>query len=119
MGTLILQRQPQVVALECSAIPDIEYTALKKLTEGEEKLREAGITLWLVGLNPAPSRTIQRAPLGATLGNERIFQDIGQAVEAYTQRFGREHRRTDMLDSCSEVSSTICFAGTPIGIRYQ
>lgn len=89
MQTLILQRQPQVVALECSAIPDIEYTALKQLTEGEEKLREAGITLWLVGLNPAPSRTIQRAPLGATLGDGRIFQDIGQAVEAYTQRFGQ------------------------------
>ena len=40
--------------MECSAIPDFEYTALQRLATGEERLREAGIEFWLVGLNPAP-----------------------------------------------------------------
>ena len=87
MRALILERDPQVVALECSAIPDLEYTALQRLAAGEEKLRDAGIELWLVGLNPVPLHTIQRSPLAATLGNERMFLNIGQAVDAYLERY--------------------------------
>lgn len=90
MRALILEKQPQVVAMECSAIPDFEYTALQRLAAGEEKLRDAGIELWLVGLNPVPLATVQRSPLGATLGHERMFLNIGQAVEAYRQRSGQE-----------------------------
>jgi high affinity sulfate transporter 1 len=86
MRALILERQPQVVILECSAIPDFEYTALQKLATGEEKLREAGIEFWLAGLNPVPLGTIQRSPLGATLGDERIYLDVIEAVQAYEQR---------------------------------
>jgi hypothetical protein len=40
---LVAQTQPKVIVLECSAIPDIEYTALVKLTEAEEGLRERGV----------------------------------------------------------------------------
>ena len=87
--TLILEKEPRVVALECSAIPDLEYTALQKLAAGEEKLREAGIALWLVSLNPVPLHTIQRSPLGATLGDERMFLNIGQAVDAYLERYNQ------------------------------
>jgi SulP family sulfate permease len=87
MRALILEQDPQVVALECSAIPDLEYTALQKLAAGEEKLRDAGIELWLVGLNPVPLHTIQRSPLAATLGDERMFLNIGQAVDAYLERY--------------------------------
>ena len=85
MGAMVRQHQPQVVVLDCSAIPEIEYTALRQLTEGEEKLREAGITLWLAALNPAPLYTVERSALGATLGHERMFFNLEQAVEAYVQ----------------------------------
>jgi hypothetical protein len=34
-----------------------------------------------------PLATVRRSPLAATLGDERMFQDIVQAVEAYEQRF--------------------------------
>jgi hypothetical protein len=49
----------------------------------EEKLREQGITLWLAALNPEPLEVIERSPLGATLGHERTFFNLEQAVEAY------------------------------------
>ena len=84
--SLLRQRQPQVFVLDCSAIPDIEYTALKQLTEGEKKLREAGITLWLAALNPDPLLTIERSPLGATLGHERMAFNLEKAVEKYLQQ---------------------------------
>jgi MFS superfamily sulfate permease-like transporter len=87
MRALILERQPQVVILECSAIPDFEYTAMQKLATGEEKLRDAGIEFWLAGLNPVPLGTIQRSPLGATLGEQRIYLDIIEAVKAYEERY--------------------------------
>ncbi len=80
---LIQQEQPRVIALDCSAIPDIEYTALKQMITFEERLREAGIMLWLAALNPEPLRTIQRSSFGEVLGHERMFFDLERAVEAY------------------------------------
>lgn len=83
------QRLPHVVVLDRSAIPESEYTALKQWTGCDEKLRDAGSTLWLVALNPAPLYSIERSSLGVTLGHERMFFNRGQAVEAYMQRTGQ------------------------------
>ena len=46
------EAQPKVVVLDLSAVPDLEYTALKALIEGEKRQRELGVSTWLVGLNP-------------------------------------------------------------------
>ena len=83
LWALIEAGQPKVLILELSAVPDFEYTALTMLDDFEEKLRERGITLWLAGLNPVPLEVIRRSPLGATLGEERMFYNLQMAVEAY------------------------------------
>jgi MFS superfamily sulfate permease-like transporter len=75
-----------VVILECSAIPDFEYTALRTLTQAEEKMREHGITLWLCTLNPLALEAIRRSPLGQALGDERMFFNLREAVKAYETR---------------------------------
>jgi hypothetical protein len=54
------------------------------MTELEESLRQAGITLWVSALNPSALEVVRRSPLGKTLGNERMFYDIQEAVGAYT-----------------------------------
>ena len=74
---------PRVVALDLSAVPDLEYSALKMLTEGEERLRERGIQLWLVALNPDVLTVVQRSPLGERLGRERLIFTVARAVERY------------------------------------
>lgn len=84
--TLIIKTQPRVLVLDCSAIPDIEYTALEMLIELEENLRKQGITLWLSALNPEPLKIIERSPLGTALGHERMFFNLEQAVEAYEKQ---------------------------------
>jgi len=83
LWALVLQVQPHILVIDFSAIPDLEYTALNLLTEFEEELSAQGITLWLAALNPEPLKIIRRSPLGEKLGNERLFFNAEQAVEAY------------------------------------
>jgi high affinity sulfate transporter 1 len=83
MWPMVREVKPKVLLLDCSAIPDIEYTALKMLANAEEKLREEGVSLWLAALNPEALRVIQRSPLGEVLGRERTFFNVVTAVEAY------------------------------------
>jgi high affinity sulfate transporter 1 len=85
MWPLIHRAKPRVVLLDCSAIPDIEYTALRMLTDAEEKLRQSGITLWLAALNPAALDVIRRTPLEKVLGRSRMFFNVEQAVEAWRE----------------------------------
>ena len=80
---LVKQAQPRVVILECSAIPDFEYTALVALAGAQERLREAGIALWLCSLNPQALEIIRRSRLNDAMGTERMFVNLPQAVQAY------------------------------------
>jgi high affinity sulfate transporter 1 len=89
MRALAAQAQPRVIVLECSAIPDIEYTALVMLTEAEEDLRARGVELWLAAVNPDLLKTIERAPLGAALGHERMFFNLHKVIEAWQGRPAR------------------------------
>ncbi|HTS66550.1 MAG TPA: SulP family inorganic anion transporter [Candidatus Acidoferrales bacterium] len=86
---LIRQSQPKVLVLDCSAVTDLEYTALRMLTDGEETLRTQHITLWLAALNPATLAVIRRSPLGEILGRERMFFDLAQAVTRYRTLYGQ------------------------------
>ena len=83
---LVAEFQPTVVAIDFGAVPDLEYTALKMLTEGEKRERERGITLWLVGLTPGVLRMVQRSPLGAALGRERMQFSLELAVAGYLEQ---------------------------------
>ena len=80
---LINEAKPKVVVLDLSGVFDLEYSALKMLTEGEKRQREAGVQLWLVGLSPEVLAIIQRSSLGAFLGRERLLFDLETAVRNY------------------------------------
>jgi sulfate permease, SulP family len=80
LWALVEAAKPRVLLIECSAIPDFEYTALRALTALEGKLRERGIFLWLSMLNPEALKVVERSPLGQTLGHERMFFNLREAV---------------------------------------
>jgi sulfate permease, SulP family len=90
MRPLIARETPKVVAVDLGGVFDLEYTALKMLTEAEQRQRAAGVRLWLVGLNPGVLAMVQRSPLGATLGRERMFFNLEQAVARYEELAGAE-----------------------------
>ena len=94
---LIQPDPPQVLVLDCSAVPDIEYTALRALTEFEEQLRAAGVSLWLVALNPTPLHMVERTALGKTLGRERMVFNLEQAVQTHLQRHNQVVNNTTFL----------------------
>lgn len=86
MRPLVEQAKPSVLLLDCSAVIDIEYTAVKMLVEAEESLRGQGIQIWLAALNPDALAMVQRSRLGATFGRERMFFNVEVAVETFERR---------------------------------
>jgi SulP family sulfate permease len=80
---LFEEANPRVLVFDLSNVFDVEYSALKMFTDAEERLRAAGVDLWLVGLNPQVHTMVRRSPLGAALGNERMFFNLEMAVAKY------------------------------------
>jgi sulfate permease, SulP family len=80
---LIDETQPRVVVLDLSAVFDVEYTVLKMLEEGEQRMRERGAALWLVGLTPDVLAAVRRSPFGQAVGPERMFFNLEHAVEKH------------------------------------
>ena len=80
---LVDEAQPKVVALHLRGVPDLEYTALKMLIEGEKQQRQRGVRLWLVGVNPRVLEMIQRSPLGQALSRDAMHFNLEIAVAKY------------------------------------
>jgi high affinity sulfate transporter 1 len=80
---LIAQYQPRVVALDMSRVPDIEYSALQAVMEGEKRATERGVVMWLVALNPGVLEVVRRAGLAERLGRERMLFNARAAIERY------------------------------------
>ncbi|MEB3322725.1 MAG: SulP family inorganic anion transporter, partial [Synechococcaceae cyanobacterium] len=81
--SLIDRHRPGVVAIDGSALIDLEYSALKMLTEAERTLRQEGISLWLVGLNRSVLEVVRRSELAEVLGPARMLPNLEVAVERY------------------------------------
>jgi MFS superfamily sulfate permease-like transporter len=83
IGALVAQHQPRVLALDLSRVPDLEYSALQALMEGEERLTERGIVVWLAGLNPGVLEVVRHAGFDQRLGRERLLFNARAAIERY------------------------------------
>ncbi|MEI6226086.1 MAG: SulP family inorganic anion transporter, partial [Deltaproteobacteria bacterium] len=60
MAPLVQASNPRVIVLDCSAIADLEYSALKMLSDMEERVRAAGAELWVAALNPEVRAVVKR-----------------------------------------------------------
>lgn len=80
---LVAEAGARVVALDLSAVFDLEYTALKMLIEAEQRQREKGVMLWIVGPNPVVQAMLMNSPLGQALGAERVLNNLEEAVARY------------------------------------
>jgi len=82
---LVVQHAPRVVALDMSRVPDLEYSALQSLIEGEKRLSESGVEVWLVGLNPGVLEMVRHSGLADRLGGERMLFNARAAIERYRE----------------------------------
>jgi anti-anti-sigma factor len=85
---LVERAKPTVIALELSGVPDLEYTALKMLTEAARRHEQNGIAVWLVGLNPQVLNMVQRSPLGEMLGRDGLQFNLETTVAKYASKGG-------------------------------
>jgi sulfate permease, SulP family len=86
IDALISQHKPHVLALDMSGVPDIEYSALQALMEGEERVAGRGVVVWLVGLNPGVLEVVRKAGLDQRLGRERMLFNAHAAVEHFREQ---------------------------------
>ena len=68
-----------------SRVPDIEYSALKMLMEGEQRMTEEGVTVWLAALNPSVLACIRSSALADRLGPERLLFNARAVIRKYQE----------------------------------
>ena len=83
IDALVKRYEPRVLALDMSRVPDIEYSALQALLEGEKRMSERGIVVWLAALNPGVLEVARHAGLDQRLGRERLLFNAREAIERY------------------------------------
>jgi high affinity sulfate transporter 1 len=83
IAALVTKYQPRVVALDMSRVPDLEYSALQALMEGEKRFTDRGLVVWLVGLNPGVLEMVRNTGLADRLGRERMLFNARAAIERY------------------------------------
>ena len=79
----VKQYRPRVLVLDMSRVPDIEYSALQALQEGEARLSHGGITMWLAGLNPSVLEVVHRIGMDRRLGPDRMPFNARDAIERF------------------------------------
>ena len=83
ISALVAQHKPRVLALDMSRVPDIEYSALQALIEGEKRMSERGTVVWLAGLNPGVLEVVRRTGFDERLGRERMLFNARAVIERY------------------------------------
>ena len=83
INDLVGQYKPRVVTLDMSRAPDLEYSALQMLMEGDRRAAERGAVLWLVALNPGVLEVVRNAGFDRQLGPERLLFNARAAIERY------------------------------------
>jgi len=82
---LVAEHRPKVLAVDMSRVFDIEYSALKMLLDGEQRMTEEGVTVWLAALNPSVLAIIRSSGLADRLGPERLLFNARAAIRKYQE----------------------------------
>jgi sulfate permease, SulP family len=82
---LVAEHQPRVLALDMSRVQDIEYSALQMLVEGEKRVSEQGVTVWMAALNPAVLECVRSSGLAERMGRERLLFNARAAITRYQE----------------------------------
>ena len=83
INELVSRHKPRVLVLDLSRVPDVEYSAMQMLEEGEKRAAERGAIVWLVGLNPRVLEVVRNAGLDQRLGPKQVLFNARAAIEQY------------------------------------
>jgi len=85
---VVTQNKPRVLILDLSRVFDIEYSALQVMIEGERRLAEEGVTVWLAGLNPDVADYLRASGFEDRLGADRILANARVGIHRYLETYG-------------------------------
>ncbi len=74
---------PQVIVLDLSSVVDIEYSALRMLDEGLERLSRQDVRLWLAEPNPGVLAYLEASKFLEALGPNALHHNAEAALRAY------------------------------------
>ncbi len=80
--TLVRERAPAWVILECGAITDIDVTAAEVLEALDKELNSKGVHFAFVELRDRLQELVRRYGLGTTLDQEHFYPSLQQALDA-------------------------------------
>ncbi len=84
IDALVTQNKPRVLAVDMSRVPDIEYSALQALMEGEKRATEARHHRVAGGAEPRRHGGRCAMPgMDQRLGRERMLFNARAAIERY------------------------------------
>lgn len=87
LQALVAEHRPEVVVIDMSRVPDIEYSALQMLIEGETRVaQQGGPEVWLAALNPAALEVVRSSGLAEHLGRARLHFNARTAIEHFLAR---------------------------------
>jgi sulfate permease, SulP family len=103
----VTQRKPRILMLDLSRVFDIEYSALQIMMEGERRLAEEGVTLWLAGLNPDVLAYVRASGFAHRLGPSRMFVNARAGIRHYLDvaEADAEQRGGDTLDGSETLEN--------------
>lgn len=92
LNAMVDQYKPKVIVLDMSRVPDIEYSALQMLIEGENRIAERGKTLWLAALNPGALDVVRHSCLPELLGEKRLLFNAREAIKQFLAMQEQENK---------------------------
>jgi len=75
--------RPDVVVLDLALTPDLDVPAIDALTDIDERLRAAGVGLWLAGVAPQVRDRLVTAGFVGRIGSQHLYDQVAGALVAY------------------------------------
>ncbi|MDX2503357.1 MAG: SulP family inorganic anion transporter [Gammaproteobacteria bacterium] len=84
--SLLDEYEPKALVIDMSNVPDIEYTALCMLIEGEERNTRNGITFYISALNPSMLEMVKNSELFEKMGRERLVFNACDVIKLHQEK---------------------------------
>lgn len=92
------ERPVEVVALDLEASPELDISVLEAIASLQRDLALQQIELWLTNLRTSARAVLQRAASAGLAEPDRLFDTVGQAVEAFDARAASVQEELDESD---------------------
>ncbi|MNL56651.1 STAS domain protein [compost metagenome] len=84
INSFIAKYKPEVLLLDLSRVPDLEYSALKMLIEGDQRLTSQGGIQWFSAMNPNVLKVVRNSAWIQNLEG-RLFFNADLAIQRYLE----------------------------------